>query len=242
MDTKGFNIVVKDDYEALSSEAARQIAEAIQEKPHLVIVLATGSTPTRVYELLAERYRKGEFKTEKIIAVKLDEWGGLPMNDPGTCETYLKKHVIWPLDIPDKHFLSFDSNPSNPINECTHIKNTLDNLGTIDICILGLGANGHVAMNELADTLEPRPHVANLAESTRHHAMLRDSPEVKYGMTLGMEDILGSKKIIMLVNGAHKASQLKQLSDGPVTPQFPASYLRQHPDAIVLADKAAAGQ
>ncbi len=242
MSTPGFRMTITDDYEAMSAEACRIIADAIAEKPHIVIAFATGGTPTRMYEMLAEKYRAGEFRTNKMIAVKLDEWGGIPIDDPGTCETYLNKHVIWPLDIPDKHYLSFESNPANPISECTRIKNTLDNLGVIDICVLGLGANGHIGMNEPAGKLEPRPHVANLAESTRHHPMLKDSPAVSYGMTLGMEDILGAKKIIMLVNGAHKAPQLERLISGEISAQFPASYLRQHPDTLVIADKAAVGK
>jgi galactosamine-6-phosphate isomerase len=239
---QGFRIEVKDDYEAMSAEAARVVAETIQNRSHLVMALPTGSTPTRMYEMLAEKYRAGEFKTEKMIAVKLDEWGGIPMDDPGTCETYLKKHVIWPLDIPDKHFLSFESNSPNPESECTRIKNTLDNLGMIDLCILGLGQNGHVAMNEPALKLEARAHIANLADSTRHHTMLKDSPAVSYGLTLGMEDILGAEKILLLVSGAHKAQQLQQLLEGEIGPQFPASLLRQHKDVLVLVDSAAAGK
>ena len=114
--------------------------------------------------------------------------------------------------------------------------------GPIDLCILGLGTNGHVAMNEPALAIVAHTHTARLAASSRRHALLRHLPKKPTdGMTLGMGEILWSRKILLLVSGRGKRAALEKLAEPNVTTRFPASLLWLHPDATVLCDRAAAG-
>jgi galactosamine-6-phosphate isomerase len=173
--------------------------------------------------------------------LQIDEWGGLKPGDPATCEADLRTKVLEPLGITRDHYQGFRTDAHDPEEECARIARWLAANGPIDVCILGLGGNGHVAMNEPANALTPHAHVAALAASSRKHAMLKDlAKKPRYGFTLGMTDILCSRRILLLVNGKRKRSALKQLTRPRVTPRFPASFLWLHPDATVLCDREAA--
>ena len=125
--------------------------------------------------------------------------------------------------------------------ECVRISRWLARNGPIDVCILGLGRNGHIAMNEPAATLLPHAHVARLAPSSLKHSMLKGlARKPRYGLTLGMGDILGSRKILLLVSGRAKRAMFRRLVRPQITSRLPASLLWLHPDVTVLADKDAA--
>ena len=233
------SIFVHPDYEALSEIAADLIAKRIQENPSLLLCLATGSSPTRAYELLATR-PKSLFDQVRIL--KLDEWGGIPMDSPATCETYLRKILIDPLDLSSR-YVAFQSQPADPAAECSRITSWLEENGPIDLCILGLGINGHLGFNEPAAALQPRAHVATLSSESLQHSMIEALPEKPtFGVTLGIEDILDSREIILLVSGASKAEPLRRMLNGPVHTLFPASYLTKHQNTRILCDRAAAKQ
>jgi galactosamine-6-phosphate isomerase len=173
-----------------------------------------------------------------IKIIKLDEWGGVPMEDPGTCESYLQEHLIKPLHIDDSRYLSFCSNPDDPMAECNRIQNQLNKQGGIDVCIVGLGMNGHIALNEPADFLEPGVHVAKLSTMSLAHSMVSEmNKKPSFGLTLGMKAILESKLVLILVNGTHKKEIASAFLVGKVTTQLPASLLWLHPNSICLIDR-----
>ncbi len=115
-----------DSYETLSREAASLILKKIKQKNNAVLCAATGNSPTATYAGLKQSFdqQPGLFSDLRII--KLDEWGGVPMNDPGTCESYLQSHLIGPLKIADDRYISFNSNPENPVEECIRIQEKLN--------------------------------------------------------------------------------------------------------------------
>ena len=161
------------------------------------------------------------------------------MEDEGSCETYLQRHLIGPLRIPSDRYFAFQ-NQANPEMECARISQILAMTGPIDLSILGLGLNGHLGFNEPADALQPRSHRAELAPSSLQHSMIQKAKiPIKYGLTLGMADLLHSKKILLLVNGSHKATALQQLLSGRISTHFPASFLWLHPQVICFCDRAA---
>jgi galactosamine-6-phosphate isomerase len=174
--------------------------------------------------------------------LQIDEWGGLPKLHPASCEFDLQKKLLEPLVIGRDRYVGFRTETRNPESESRRVGHWLAANGPVDICILGLGVNGHVAMNEPGITLVPHAHVAKLAKSSLQHAMLKDlSRKPRYGLTVGMADILASRMILLLVNGKRKRAALKQLLKPTVTTQFPASLLWLHPRAILLCDREAAG-
>jgi len=232
------NIITGNTYEEISIYAKNIIVENLRQHQSLLLCAATGGSPTRMYELLAEESVSQPDLFTQIRIIKLDEWGGVPMEYSGTCEHYLQQYVIKPFQIPDERYISFQSNPENPKQECERINNLLIKNGPIDICILGIGMNGHLALNEPDLFLNPHCHVASLSEETLQHPMLpEEDTKPGYGLTLGMADILQSKKIIILISGEKKRKITRLFLSRNITTALPASFLWLHPDVVCLVDK-----
>ena len=233
-------LIIKENYESMSRTAADIIIENLRIKPDLRLCVATGSTPTRMYELLVEEYKANPEIFSKLIIVKLDEWGGLPMGDPASCETYIRKHLIEPLSIGPDRYIAFTSNPDNPKKEIKIYQKKLDALGLIDICILGIGLDGHLGLNEPGAHLKYGVNISKLTSQSLKHPMASQAiGKIGYGITMGLGDIMKSKKIITLVNGAHKKDIFKKFLTQKITTRLPASMLWLHPDAICICDKEA---
>jgi len=232
---------IADDDEALSREAAQRILRALTAKPNLLLCAAGGSTPRRAYQLLVENHASNPRAFQSLRIVKLDEWGGIAMDDPGSCETQLRKLLVDPLDLSLERYFGLRSDAETPELECEKLRDRLAIDGAIDLCVLGLGTNGHLGMNEPGSSLQLGPHVAFLSEATFRHPMLAHShTRPTYGLTLGMGDIMASLKILLLVSGANKRDPLQRLMQRVITTQFPASFLWLHPNCYLLCDRDAA--
>lgn len=230
------NPLIYPDYESLSRSAANFIRDQLQANPALLLCAATGETPTWTYDLLAAQPKHEQSMFDNLRILKLDEWGGLAMDDPGSCEMYLQQHLIQPLGIPEDRYIGFYSDAADAVLECRRIRDELEKQSPIDLCVLGLGANGHLALNEPADELCPHVHVARLSEQSLKHSMLSHSRQPRYGLTLGMADILQSTTILLLVSGEHKRNVLQRLLSGPISTRFPASFLWLHSNLTVMCD------
>jgi len=234
-------IQVCDEGESLSRQAAARILEALTSKPDLLLCAAGGSTPLRTYQLLADHRAHSPDTFRSLRVVKLDEWGGLPAEDPATCDTQLRMQLIHPLGLSDDRYLRFESDPEDPEVACEQVRARIELEGPIDMCVLGLGTNGHIAMNEPAVSLKPTVHVAKLTPETLGHSMLANSKKIpSYGLTLGMTEILASRDILLLVSGANKREPLQLFMRREITTLFPASFLWLHSNCTLLCDKAAA--
>ncbi|HTD39836.1 MAG TPA: galactosamine-6-phosphate isomerase [Mucilaginibacter sp.] len=213
----------------LNELASALIIHELQQNPKSLICAATGNSPTGVYKKLIDKQKA--LNTTALKFIKLDEWYGLGIDDEGSCEKYLHQNLLKPLKISDKRYIAFDGKTKEPEEELNRVTNYLDEHGPIDLCILGLGKNGHVAFNEPAEALQPRAHMAPLSTTSLEHTMIKGTGEhIKYGMTLGMTDILQSKKIILLVNGTHKNAIMRKLMEQKISTQLPASFLWLHRD------------
>jgi len=151
-------VLVKKDAEEVALAAAQIIAACADQKLVSSLCVATGASPTRAYQLLIEEARKKKISLKKMVFVKLDEWLGLPMHDPATCEYYIQQHLLKPLRVKGKKYIRFESNPRNAEKECQRMRRRLEKLGPLDLCVLGLGTNGHLGFNEPADGLNVQPH------------------------------------------------------------------------------------
>jgi galactosamine-6-phosphate isomerase len=231
------------DEETMSVAAAAKLAREVRAKQDALICVATGKTPRRTYELVVAQARAEPGLYAKARWLKLDEWGGLAMEDPASCENFLRRVLLIPLAVPPERYFGWESQPADAAAECRRVSAWLAAHGPIDIQVLGLGENGHLGFNEPASELQSGPHVAKLSSASLAHSMLgRSQGRVTYGLTLGMEDILGARRILLLVSGRHKAHQLLRLATGEVSPQFPGSMLRRHPAVSVFCDAAAASR
>jgi galactosamine-6-phosphate isomerase len=240
-DSLTLRIEVADSYEAMSRRAAGLIVEELKKKPGLILSVAAGGSPSRLYELLADRHRLKPALFRRMRLLQIDEWGGLSKGHAASCESDLRLKFLEPLAVTEERYVGFRTEAKDPEVECDRIAQWLAANGPIDICILGLGLNGHVAMNEPAEALAPHAHVARLTRSSMQHPMLKQlRQKPSYGLTVGMGDILRSRMVLLLVNGKHKRSALERLLKPAITTRFPASLLWLHPQAIVLCDQEAA--
>jgi galactosamine-6-phosphate isomerase len=237
----GLKIRVAKTREAMSRHAADLICQELRRRPNLLLCVSAGGTPARTYELLAARCARQPRLFEKLRVVQIDEWAGLPADSPASCTADLRAKVLEPLRVSANRYQGFSSDALDPQRECARMARWLALNGPIDICVLGLGENGHVAMNEPAGALNPGVHVAKLAPSSRRHALLQALvKKPRYGLTLGVGDILRSRKALLLVSGSHKRRPFRRLLIPRVSTRFPASVLWLHQDAMVLGDREAA--
>jgi galactosamine-6-phosphate isomerase len=231
------DIEISDSYSDISQKAKSIIVEQIREKPDLLLCAATGSSPAQTYQLLEGEFHMHPEWFSKLRIVKLDEWCGIPKGDRGTCEFYLQTHLIRPLKISSDRYFGFDSDPADPYQECKRIEGRLHLEGPVDLCVLGLGMNGHLALNEPSEFLSLEPHVVKLANTTRDHLMIREMiKKPSLGLTLGMGDILNSKMILILIHGEQKKEIIKQFLSKKVTSFLPASFLWLHNNVTCLID------
>jgi galactosamine-6-phosphate isomerase len=236
----GFRLEVLEDYERLSEAAAEIIRSQALANPRMLLCLATGGSPSRTYEFLVSKGRDHPGLFGQMRVLKLDEWGGLARDAAGSCEAYLREHVVGPLGISEDRFFGFANDAASPEAECERLRAWLAENGPIDLCLLGLGTNGHLGLNEPGRALSPFAHRAVLSQESLGHSMLRASAErPAYGLTIGMAEILQSRHILLLVNGEHKRRQLRRLMQKEITCDFPASFLWLHPNTTVLCDREA---
>lgn len=217
------------DYNALSQLSCDSIVSDLRKRPRQMICMSTGNSPTGTYERLVNVFNDHPKYFDELIIAKLDEWGGIDPNEPSSCESYIQEKIVQPLGIPQNRYISFQSNPDSPKKECDRIQIEIQKKGPIDICILGLGQNGHIGFNEPAYTLTPNCHIAELTADSLNHQMINTlNKKPTYGLTLGMADILQSKKIILLLTGAKKKEVIKKLLSKQITTKLPASFLWLH--------------
>jgi galactosamine-6-phosphate isomerase len=234
-------IQIDKDYKAMSARAADFIVAELKQRPNMLLCASAGGTPTGPYEQLAICYVRRPQLFKKMRVVQIDEWVGPSPAHPATCRYDLQTKLLAPLCINSSRFRAYKGDRPDPDREASAMSQWLSNNGPIDICILGLGLNGHIAMNEPGDVLSPHAHVSKLTPQSQKHSMLATlKRKPRLGLTLGMADILASRKILLLVSGPTKTAILKRTLQPHVTTHLPASFLHLHPDVTVLCDHAAA--
>ena len=225
------------------AKAANQVAAVLTLKPDAVLGLATGETPGGMYEELAARYQRGEIDFSACSTVNLDEYCGLAGTDAHSYRYYMDKHLFERVNIRREHTHLPDGMAADVEAECRAYDALLDQLGGMDLLVLGIGHDGHIGFNEPGSGLTARTHCAELAERTveanqRFFERREDVP--RRAITLGIADIMAARRIMLLASGADKAEAVRAALTGPVTTNVPASLLQLHPRLTVILDSAAA--
>jgi galactosamine-6-phosphate isomerase len=226
------NFIHAKNYEELSIVVSEMMVETVEANPEANVCLATGSSPSLAYDLFVDHVRIHNIHVSTLRFTKLDEWCGIPMDHPSTCESFIRSKLLDPLTIHEDHYLSFDSMTIRYDEEARRIHEALAK-HPIDLCVLGLGKNGHLGLNEPSHALLPFAHVAMLADQTKTHPMI-EGVVVNKGFTLGMQEIMSSKRILLIVSGDGKQEVYRKFLDQTVDPQLPASFLWLHDDVIVV--------
>ena len=232
------------DYQALSLHTAQHIVALLNQKPVSLICVASGDTPTGVYRELVRLVNEGAASVAQCMFVGLDEWVGLGPENRGSCAHYLNRELFYPLGIGPDQFRLFDALAPDLDVECDRMNEFVVQGGGFDLMLVGLGMNGHIALNEPGTPFTTYAHVADLAETTITVGQKYFSgPTVlQQGITLGLQHLLDAKEAILLASGAGKAPVIKTALTGPVTEAFPASILQRHPNGLVWLDAAAGAE
>ncbi|MEJ5263134.1 MAG: glucosamine-6-phosphate deaminase [Ignavibacterium sp.] len=238
-------VIIKENYQQMSIEAAKQVASLIRKKPDCVIGFATGSTPLGLYKELIRMHNEEGLDFSKVVSFNLDEYVGLPPNHP---ESY--HYFMW-----ENLFKHININPSNvhiPMGMaedidafCEWYEQKISEHGGIDLQILGIGSNGHIAFNEPGSSLGSRTRIKTLDEKTRmdNARFFNSMDEVpKYAITMGVGTIMEAKRLLLLANGIKKAEAIKQTVEGPIMAKYPATIVQLHRYATVIVDKEAASK
>lgn len=235
-------IKVFENAEEIAAAAANLYKELLTEKPDAVLGLATGATPVPTYEKLIEMYNNGEISFRDVTTFNLDEYCDLDKNDKNSYYTFMHENLFNSVDIKEKNVNFLDGNAADCDAESKRYAEAIKAAGGVDLQLLGIGTNGHIAFNEPADEFTDEAFKVTLTQSTinSNQKYFGDVPMPRYAMTMGIGSIMRSKKILLIATGAAKADAIKKLASGEVTPQVPCSILNNHPDAIIMVDKAAA--
>jgi len=231
------------DAQAAAAAAAAEILAAAARRPGLVLGVATGRTMEPLYGRLARAVAEGaDLGGVELFA--LDEYVGLAPGHPASFRRYLEARVAGPLRISATRLHVPDGASIDPSGEARRYEARIRAAGGIDLQLLGLGRNGHVAFNEPGSSFASRTRVVRLAQSTREdgRASLPSGMEPpRTGITMGIGTILEARRLLLLATGPSKRAAAEAMCLGPVSPACPASALRLHPDATVLLDREAAG-
>ena len=230
------------DYDDLSERAGRFLCDFIRATPHGVIALPTGRTPVGAYRLTVERLRARSVDCSGLFLVDIDEVVGLSPEHPESCAQTLRRQLLDRLPVSQASCRLLNGAAPDVLEELRCHVQAIRDRGGLDLAVLGIGLNGHVAFNEPGAPFEAPVHVTTLTEQTLDRLALTESSDgahPRLGLTLGIATILQARRIVLLASGEEKAHVLNSALNGEITEQVPASALRMHSSLRVIADEAA---
>lgn len=237
------HIIVTDSYDASAAFVADMIADLIKEKPACKLGLATGGTPVPIYKKLIEKNAAGTVDFSGVHTVNLDEYCGLSGEHDQSYRYFMDTNLFNHVNI-DKANTFVASGLGDPVANAAELDAKVAEGGPCDLQLLGIGNNGHIAFNEAGDTLKAESHIETLTESTiranaRFFEKAEDVPTT--AITMGMKGILSARCLVLVATGAAKADAIRQLvCGGEITTHNPSTFMKLHPNAWVVIDKALA--
>lgn len=235
-------IIKTKDYNDMSRKAADIMASVITLNPTCTLGLATGSTPIGLYKNLIASYESGNLDFSKVHSINLDEYKGLSGDNDQSYRYFMNHNLFDHININKENTNVPNGTAADLEAECERYEQVVASMGGVDVQLLGIGNNGHIAFNEPCEEFPEKTHVVNLTQNTieanaRFFASMDDVP--KKALTMGIGTIMKAKKIVLLANGAKKAQTIYDTVYGPITPKVPASILRLHPDVTIFVDEEA---
>jgi glucosamine-6-phosphate deaminase len=237
-------IIQTTDFQEMSRTAALLILNLLLNNPQAVIGLATGHTPKGLYrEWVLARYSLG-IAMNGLHFCHLDEYLGLGSDHPESMAAILRQQLIQPLGITPDRIHYMPGTAEDPEQACREYEALIAQLGGLDLQILGIGQNGHIAFNEPGTPFDQHAHVTTLSPSTRkaNASAFSNKETPAQAMTLGPATIMGSRRILLMASGSSKATAIQNMLEGPLDENCPATLLRFHPNATLVLDREAAAK
>ncbi len=210
-------------YKDLSKKSFEIVVKEISKKPNLSIAFATGKTPIGLYKNLVEAFEKGKVNFSKVKAYNLDEYYPIKKNNKESYNYYLHKKLFDKINIPKKNLNLLNGEAKNWKRECSNYERKIRK-SKVDLMILGVGENGHVAYNEPGSEIDSKTRLVELK-----HKALR-----KKALTIGISTILSAKKIILLSSGNKKEKAINCLLKSKQNKNCPVSFLKNHRNLTVI--------
>ena len=238
-------VIITPYYDKMSERAALIIAEQIRKKPDTVLGLATGSTPLGTYKELIRLHKEDGLDFSKVKTFNLDEYLGLSSLHKESYNYFMWENLFKHININPENVYIPKGDVEDAEEFCNWYENKIKEVGGIDLQLLGIGSDGHIAFNEPGSSLMSRTRLKTLDEQTikdNSRFFTKEEEVPRFAITMGVGTILEAKKILLIANGDKKANACVQFIEGPVTSQITASALQLHRHVTVVLDEAAASK
>jgi glucosamine-6-phosphate deaminase len=235
-------VIVVATAEAACLRAARLVARLVRVKPDAALALPTGSTPRGIYAELVRQHRAEGLSFARVTAFNLDEYVGIPADHPGSFRHALREALYRHVELPPERAHAPDGEAADLPAACARYEAAIAAAGGLDLALLGLGIDGHIAFNEPTSSFGSRTRLKTLADETRaaNQAAFGAAPVPRHALTVGIATILEARRCLLVAFGASKAAAVAKMVEGPLAALVPASALQLHPHATVIVDEAAA--
>lgn len=228
--------------EAACLRAARVVARLVRTKADAVLALPTGATPGRIYAELVRQHREDALSFAGVTAFNLDEYVGVPPEHAGSFRRALHDALYRHVDLRPERTHGPDGMAADLPGACRRYEERIAAAGGLDLALLGLGRDGHIAFNEPTSSLASRTRIKTLAEETRaaNQASYGAEPVPRHALTMGIATILSARRCVLVAFGPTKSDAVARTVEGPLTAMVPGSALQLHPNTTVIVDEAAA--
>jgi glucosamine-6-phosphate deaminase len=230
----------------LAELAADAVDALVRARPDAVLGLATGSSPLKVYDELARRHEQEGLSFAQARAFMLDEYVGLPAEHPERYRNVIETEIASRVDLAPGAVQGPDGNAEDLPAACAAYEAAISDAGGVDLQILGIGTDGHIAFNEPGSSLASRTRIKTLTAQTREDNARFFGDDVdrvpRHCLTQGLATIMSARHLVLLATGKGKAEAVHQLVEGPISALWPATIMQMHPHATVLVDDAAASR
>lgn len=226
--------------------AADAIAALVQDRPAAVLGVATGSSPLAVYAELGRRVHAGTLSLSRCQAFMLDEYVGLPADHPERYRNVIERDLVAVTDLSSDRVHGPDGTATDLVAAASAYESAIEAAGGVDLQLLGVGTDGHIAFNEPGSSLASRTRIKTLTDQTRRDnaRFFGDDVEAvpRHCLTQGIATIMDARHLVLLATGRAKAEAVHQVVEGPVTAMWPGSIVQLHPHVTVVVDEAAASR
>jgi glucosamine-6-phosphate deaminase len=239
-----YSLSVVDSYEQMSAEAADIVQGTVEGRPEAAITVPTGQTPLGMYEELVRRVRAGTLNLDQAQIFCLDDYLGQSRHDEASLTRWLFEAFLTPAGIPEGNIHLIPATAGDPDAGAESYEADIADLGGLELAVVGLGPNGHIAFNEPGSPPNSRTRVVELTKRSREQSSAYWEGEAQIperAITMGLGTILSARKIVLIVSGAAKAEVVRRSLEEEPTLDVPGSWLQQAGERLhVILDREAA--
>lgn len=233
-----------DSYSGISCAIAQEISQQLRQKPDSLFCLAAGETSLGIFDALIDRFHHKQIDFSSAFFIAMDEWMGMSPATSGSCGDFLNRHFLNKVNFMPGRVRLIDGTVTDSNTECASVRAFIEARGGIDFLLLGIGMNGHLALNEPGVDFGLSVHTTELDSVTKmvgKKYFQTPNPKLTGGITIGMHEIRSAKRVILSVSGIRKQEILRRVVNQPVSNSVPATILNELPQADIYCDRDAAG-